>query len=401
MKVKKINISDFDYILPEERIAKHPLPQRDQSKLLIYKKGNIQADTFQNIDRYLTAGSLLLLNNTKVVRARLLFRKESGAMIEVFLIKPLSPTDYALSFSSKTKVVWKCIVGNLKRWKQGALSIPVTPNCVLEAKQVNRLIEGVEIEFTWSDNTLTFAEIIEKIGNVPIPPYLNRASEEIDNYRYQTIYAEPEGSVAAPTAGLHFTPEVFDSLRKINIRPNYITLHVGAGTFKPVTSATLEDHEMHTEHFFVNAEIVRLLEQNQEPVVCVGTTTLRTLESIYWLGVKAYKGLIKGNYYVSQWEPYELSDEVNPKVAYKALLENMKTNGKDTLTATTQIIIAPGYRIKSSDILVTNFHQPRSTLLLLVAAAVGDDWAKIYRYALDNHFRFLSYGDSSLLYINK
>lgn len=401
MKVKKINISDFDYILPEERIAKHPLPKRDQSKLLIYKEGNIQTDTFQNIAKYLSAGSLLLLNNTKVVRARLLFRKESGAAIEVFLIEPVSPTDYALSFSSKTKVVWKCIVGNLKRWKQGALSIAVTQNCILEAKQVNRLTEGVEIEFTWSDNTLTFAGIIEKIGNIPIPPYLNRASEDIDNQRYQTIYAEPEGSVAAPTAGLHFTPEVFDSLRKINIKPRYITLHVGAGTFKPVTSDTLENHEMHTEHFFVSAEILRLLEQNQEPVVCVGTTTLRTLESIYWLGVKAYKGLIKSSYLVSQWEPYELGNEVEPKVAYKALLENMKTNGKDTLTATTQIIIAPGYRIKSSDFLITNFHQPRSTLLLLVAAAIGDDWVKIYRHALDNHFRFLSYGDSSLLYINK
>lgn len=402
MKVKKISITDYDYELPDSRIAKHPLAERDCSKLLIYQNGEITNDTFRNIDQYITPKSLLILNNTKVVRARLRFKKESGATIEVFLIEPIDPSDYALSFSSKKKVVWKCIVGNLKRWKQGELQMGIEgTGGRLVAKQLKRLSEGVEVEFSWNNSSMSFADIVEKCGTMPIPPYLNRESEDIDGYRYQTIYAEPEGSVAAPTAGLHFTPKVFESLSNIHVKPHYITLHVGAGTFKPVTSDTIEDHEMHTEHFFVSLELVRRLYQNSEPVVCVGTTTLRTLESLYWLGVKLKLGKVNGNFNISQWEPYEIDFQINVGEAYKALYEHMKNNGIETLSASTQIIIAPGYEIKTCDALITNFHQPRSTLLLLVAAAVGNDWKKIYQFALDNNFRFLSYGDSSILHINK
>ncbi len=402
MKVKKISITDYDYELPDSRIAKHPLAGRDCSKLLIYQNGEITNDTFRNIDQYITPKSLLILNNTKVVRARLRFKKESGATIEVFLIEPIDPSDYALSFSSKKKVVWKCIVGNLKRWKQGELQMGIEgTGGRLVAKQLKRLSEGVEVEFSWNNSSMSFADIVEKCGTMPIPPYLNRESEDIDGYRYQTIYAEPEGSVAAPTAGLHFTPKVFESLSNIHVKPHYITLHVGAGTFKPVTSDTIEDHEMHTEHFFVSLELVRRLYQNSEPVVCVGTTTLRTLESLYWLGVKLKLGKVNGNFNISQWEPYELDFQIDVGEAYKALYEHMKNNGIETLSASTQIIIAPGYEIKTCDALITNFHQPRSTLLLLVAAAVGNDWKKIYQFALDNNFRFLSYGDSSILHINK
>ncbi|MEY1638251.1 S-adenosylmethionine:tRNA ribosyltransferase-isomerase [Tenuifilum osseticum] len=402
MKVKKISITDYDYELPDSRIAKHPLAERDCSKLLIYQNGEITNDTFRNIDQYITPKSLLILNNTKVVRARLRFKKESGATIEVFLIEPIEPSDYALSFSSKKKVVWKCIVGNLKRWKQGELQMEIEgTGGRLVAKQLKRLSEGVEVEFSWNNSSMSFADIVEKCGTMPIPPYLNRESEDIDGYRYQTIYAEPEGSVAAPTAGLHFTPKVFESLSNIHVKPHYITLHVGAGTFKPVTSDTIEDHEMHTEHFFVSLELVKRLYQNSEPVVCVGTTTLRTLESLYWLGVKLKLGKVNENFNISQWEPYELDFRIDVGEAFKALYEYMASNGIGTLSASTQIIIAPGYEIKTCDALITNFHQPRSTLLLLVAAAVGNDWKKIYQFALDNNFRFLSYGDSSLLHINK
>jgi S-adenosylmethionine:tRNA ribosyltransferase-isomerase len=402
MKVKKISITDYDYELPDSRIAKHPIAERDCSKLLIYQNGEITSDTFHNVAQYITPKSLLILNNTKVVRARLRFKKESGATIEVFLIEPIEPSDYALSFSSKKKVVWKCIVGNLKRWKQGELQMEMEGDGGrLVAKQLSRLSEGVEVEFSWNNSSMSFAEIVEKCGTMPIPPYLNRESEDIDGYRYQTIYAEPEGSVAAPTAGLHFTPKVFKSLGSIHVNPHYITLHVGAGTFKPVTSDTIENHEMHTEHFFVNADLVKKLYHNSEPVVCVGTTTLRTLESLYWLGVKLKLGKLNGNFNISQWEPYELDLQVDVGEAYKALYEHMRNNGIETLSASTQIIIAPGYEIKTCDALITNFHQPRSTLLLLVAAAVGNDWKKIYQFALDNNYRFLSYGDSSLLHINK
>ncbi len=402
MEVKRISITDFDYVLPEERIAKHPLSERDSSKLLIYNKNEIQVDKFYNIAHYLPPKSLLILNNTKVVRARLRFKKESGALIEVFLIEPITPSEYEMSFSSKSNVVWKCIVGNLKRWKQNELQMAIPENGgILTARQIKRLTEGVEVEFSWNNSSLTFAGIVELCGITPIPPYLNRESDDIDTYRYQTIYADPEGSVAAPTAGLHFTPKVFESLSQINIDTHFITLHVGAGTFKPVASATLENHEMHTEHFFVDIETVKKLYQNKEPVVCVGTTTLRAMESIYWLGVKVKEGLLDDSYYVSQWEPYELNSNTMADEAFKALYEYMSEKGISTLTASTQIMIVPGYEIKTCNALITNFHQPRSTLLLLVAAIVGNDWKRIYQYALDHGFRFLSYGDSNLLFVNK
>lgn len=402
MDVKKIRIAEYDYNLPDERIAKHPLEQRDQSKLLVYKDSKITSDFFKNIDSYLPSNSLLILNNTRVVRARLKFTKDTGASIEIFLIEPLEPSDYSLSFSSKKKVTWKCIVGNIKRWKSDTLTLKInsTPH-FLTARMIKRLGEGAEIEFSWTDNSLSFAEIIEQCGKVPIPPYLNRDSEEIDSYRYQTIYAKPEGSVAAPTAGLHFTDNVFSKLKAKGIEPSFVTLHVGAGTFKPVTAETIDCHEMHTEHFFVDIKMVERLWKNTEKVTCVGTTTLRTVESIYWLGVKAAKGLLGSNYFVGQWEPYKLDADIIPKDAFKALYNYMRDKGLEALSASTQIIIAPGYAIKSCDILITNFHQPRSTLLLLVAAAVGKSWKSIYQYALENDFRFLSYGDSSILFVNK
>lgn len=402
MDVKKIRIADYNYSLPDERIAKHPLEKRDQSKLLVYKNSRILSDIFKNIDNYLPNNSMLILNNTRVVRARLKFTKATGANIEIFLIEPVEPSDYTLSFSSKAKVTWKCIVGNIKRWKSDDLQLKISgTSTTLTAKMLRRLSEGAEVEFSWNDSSLSFAEIIELCGKVPIPPYLNRDSEDIDSYRYQTIYAQPEGSVAAPTAGLHFTDEVFTKLKGKGIEPSFVTLHVGAGTFKPVTAETIDGHEMHTEHFFVDIKMVEKLWKSNEKVTCVGTTTLRTVESIYWLGVKAAMGLLGSNFFVGQWEPYELDADIKPKDAFKALYDYMRDKGLEALSASTQIIIAPGYTIKSCDILITNFHQPRSTLLLLVAAAVGESWKSIYQYALENDFRFLSYGDSSILFVNK
>jgi S-adenosylmethionine:tRNA ribosyltransferase-isomerase len=402
MDVKKIRIADYNYSLPDERIAKHPLEKRDQSKLLVYKNSRILSDIFKNIDNYLPNNSMLILNNTRVVRARLKFTKATGANIEIFLIEPVEPSDYTLSFSSKAKVTWKCIVGNIKRWKSDDLQLKISgTSTTLTAKMLRRLSEGAEVEFSWNDSSLSFAEIIELCGKVPIPPYLNRDSEDIDSYRYQTIYAQPEGSVAAPTAGLHFTDEVFKKLKGKGIEPSFVTLHVGAGTFKPVTAETIDGHEMHTEHFFVDIKMVEKLWKSNEKVTCVGTTTLRTVESIYWLGVKAAMGLLGSNFFVGQWEPYELDADIKPKDAFKALYDYMRDKGLEALSASTQIIIAPGYTIKSCDILITNFHQPRSTLLLLVAAAVGESWKSIYQYALENDFRFLSYGDSSILFVNK
>ncbi len=402
MQVKRIRISDYSYELPESRIAKHPLDERDQSKVLVYKSGKIKTDKFQGVSQYLPQNSMLVLNNTRVVRARLKFKKNTGAVIEIFLIEPINPADYALSFTSTTKVIWKCIVGNLKRWKHGDLEMMIgNSNCRLTAKKIGMLTEGLSIEFSWDCKSMFFSEVIEQCGKIPIPPYLNRDSEEIDSTRYQTIYADPAGSVAAPTAGLHFTDKVFADLKLKEIVPNYITLHVGAGTFKPVSSDTLEEHEMHTEHFFVEQKFLEKLITNEHELACVGTTTLRTLESIYWLGVKAITGKLNSSFFISQWEPYEIDADIPPKIAYKALLKYLKELGIETLSATTQIIIVPGYEIKTADILITNFHQPRSTLLLLVAAAVGDDWKKIYQHALEKDFRFLSYGDSNLLYINR
>ena len=399
---ENILISDFDYPLPEDRIAKHPLDERDRSKLLLYKDSSIGEDIFNNISDYLPENSLILFNNTKVVQARLLFKRVTGAQIEVFLLEPIAPSDYVLSFSSTTKVLWKCIVGNLKKWKEEVLQIPIpTTSSTLNAKRINNLSEGIEIELSWDDSSLSFARIVELCGNIPIPPYLNRDAESEDKERYQTIYAKPEGSVAAPTAGLHFTDKIFKSLKDKNIDIEYVTLHVGAGTFKPVKANSISEHEMHTEHFIVKkSTIEKLLNHNGKRVV-VGTTSLRTLESIYWLGVKAIEDKLNEHLVVSQWESYELSQNISIDDALKALKEFMINRNIEYLSASTQILIVPGYRIRMADALITNYHQPKSTLLLLVAAFIGDDWKKVYNYAMSHDFRFLSYGDSSLLIRNE
>jgi S-adenosylmethionine:tRNA ribosyltransferase-isomerase len=396
--VDNILISDFDYRLPDERIAKHPLVERDRSKLLLYNKESIGDDIFINIASYLPENSLVLFNNTKVVQARLLFKRSTGAQIEVFLLEPISPFDYVLSFATTTKVIWKCIVGNLKKWKEEELMMPIPKSkSTLCAKRIRNLTEGIEIELSWNDTSLSFARIVELCGNIPIPPYLNRLADSNDKDRYQTIYARPEGSVAAPTAGLHFTDKVFKSLEKKSIDIEYLTLHVGAGTFKPVKAINIVDHEMHTEHFIVKKSTIQKLLDHKGKRVVVGTTSLRTLESIYWLGVKVIQGKLKEHLVVSQWEPYELPDNICIDDALNALVSYMESKNVDWLSASTQILIVPGYNVRMVDGLITNYHQPKSTLLLLVAAFIGEDWKKVYEYALTNDFRFLSYGDSSLL----
>jgi len=395
-------ISDFNYQLPDDRIAKHPLDERDSSKLLLYKQSSIKEDTFCNIANYLPSNSLLLFNNTKVVQARLLFRRTTGAQIEVFLLEPIAPFDYVLSFANTSNVVWKCIVGNLKKWKEEVLEMPV-PNSstALYAKRIRSLSEGLEIELSWDDKSLSFARIVELCGNIPIPPYLNRDAESEDKERYQTIYAKPEGSVAAPTAGLHFTDKVFKSLKDNSVDVEYITLHVGAGTFKPVKAEKISEHEMHTEHFIINRSTIDNLLSHTGKKVAVGTTTLRTLESMYWIGVKAFEGKLNESPFVSQWEPYELAQNIGLKEALEALRSFLAKRKIDYLAASTQILIIPGYKVRVADALITNYHQPKSTLLLLVAAFIGKDWKRVYEYALTHNFRFLSYGDSSLLMKNE
>ena len=396
-----VYISDFDYPLPEDRIAKHPLDERDGSKLLLYKQSSIEEDIFFNVANHLPSKSLLLFNNTKVVQARLLFKKSTGARIEVFLLEPIAPIDYVLSFGSNTKVVWKCLVGNLKRWKDEVLQMPIQDSTtILYAKKIRNLSEGLEVKLFWDDSSLSFARIVELCGKIPIPPYLNRDVESEDKVRYQTIYAKPEGSVAAPTAGLHFTDNVFASLKNKNIDVEYITLHVGAGTFKPVKAENISGHEMHTEHFLVRKSTIEKLLNHKDKKVVVGTTTLRTLESLYWLGVKAFEDKLNEPLFVSQWEPYELSQNIGANDALEALASYMGKRNIDYLSASTQILIIPGYKVRMADALITNYHQPKSTLLLLVAAFIGEDWKKVYSYALSNDFRFLSYGDSSLLMKN-
>lgn len=400
-QLESIHITDFDYPLPDERIAKHPLDERDKSKLLLYKQSSIDEDIFINIADHLPSNSLILFNNTKVVQARLLFKRVTGAQIEVFLLEPIKPHDYVISFASNSKVVWKCIIGNLKKWKEEVLQMEI-PNSttLLNAKKIQNLTEGVEVEFEWNNQSLSFARIVELCGNIPIPPYLNRDAEQEDKERYQTIYAKPEGSVAAPTAGLHFTANVFELLKNKNFDIEYITLHVGAGTFKPVKAEKINDHEMHTEHFIIKKSTIEKIFEHKGKRVVVGTTSLRTLESMYWLGVKAKEGRLNDQCTVSQWEPYELPQGISVYNAIQALGEYMSSKKLDFLTASTQILIIPGYNIRMADALVTNFHQPKSTLLLLVAAFIGDDWKEVYKYALENGFRFLSYGDSSLLMKN-
>ena len=395
-----IHIADYTYNLPDERIAKYPLENRDASKLLIYRNDNISHTIFSDLPEILPENSLLIFNNSKVIRARLKFRKETGATIEIFCLEPVDPVDVQLAFETTKSVQWKCIVGNAKKWKQGILQKEIKVNgdtVIVQAEKNGQDGQSFIIKFSWGKNNISFADIIENMGTIPIPPYLNRKSEEIDNKRYQTVYSKHKGSVAAPTAGLHFTDDLLRKISASGATIQNITLHVGAGTFKPVQSETIADHEMHTEHFVVEASVVKEILKKKEKLVAVGTTSVRTIESLYWLGVRLLEetDIREG---ISQWDPYNLPDDHSPAEALNALLRYMSENNLTYFNSKTAIIIVPGYRFRLVKTLITNFHQPKSTLLLLIGAFIGDNWKKVYDYALKNDFRFLSYGDSSILF---
>ena len=396
MNLEVLNIKDFDYELPEEYIAKYPLKERDLSKLLIYDHGKISDDIFRNLTDYLDNGTALIANNSKVIPARIIFHKPTGAKIEIFCLEPAGNKDFSTIFSSKKPVRWHVIIGNAKKWKKGSLERRININgkdFVLSAQKIKLDETDNIVEFSWTGD-FSFAEIIEAAGKVPIPPYLRRDTESIDKERYQTVYAKIDGSVAAPTAGLHFTNRVLNELDKKGIKRFEVTLHVSAGTFKPVDSERILDHKMHEEWIVLTKQTLRNLASAKQ-ITAVGTTSLRALESIYWLGVNIKTG--KTSLKVEQWQPYNETSNIDFAEALLHIENFMNTNGLETLTFPTEIIIVPGYKIKSATSIITNFHQPKSTLLLLIAALVGDDWKKIYRHALEKKYRFLSYGDSSLL----
>ena len=406
---QSLSIDEFDYPLPDERIAQHPLSERDASKLLIYRQGEITQSHFSNISSFLPSDSLLLFNDTKVFQARIIFHKSSGARIEIFCLEPAAPTaDYQIAFSNPGECYWKCLVGNNKKWKNGILELPVKVNqkeALLKAEKVTQKGETSIIRFSWEPEHLSFAVILDQSGLVPLPPYIHREADLEDKERYQTIYARLKGSVAAPTAGLHFTDWVFDSLMTKNITSAFVTLHVGAGTFKPVSAATLGEHEMHAEQISISSTVLKQLiaendHSDERKVFPVGTTSMRTIESFYWLGVRIIKKKFDEMHpSVHQWDPYDkdLDTGISMRESMGALLDYITETGSDRLIASTRLIIAPGYRYRIASGLITNFHQPRSTLLLLVSALIGEDWKKVYDYALNNDFRFLSYGDSCLL----
>jgi S-adenosylmethionine:tRNA ribosyltransferase-isomerase len=407
MNPRELEIKNFTYHLPEDRIAKYPLAERDLSKLLVYRDGKISQDVYRNIDDYIPEGSLLVFNNTKVIRARLFFHNASGAKIEIFCLEPAEENSEMASVMSKTASVrWNCMIGRASKWKEKVLKHEAT-DFTLTAELVARTSDAFVVEFKWQPAELTFAEILDRTGMMPIPPYLRRESEEIDFSRYQTLYAKHEGSVAAPTAGLHFTDTVFAKLKAKKISIQEVTLHVGAGTFKPVKSETMQGHEMHAEVIDVKLETIENLLQAEQNIIAVGTTSLRTLETLYWMGAKAKlkPESSLAELEIAQWDVYDetsqilkTSEVLSPREALDALMTWMKRNELQRLVCKTQIMIVPPYRLRMVNALITNFHQPNSTLLLLVAAAVGEEWKNIYDYVLDNDFRFLSYGDGSLLF---
>lgn len=399
---KHIRISEYSYPLPDERIAKFPLSVRDQSKLLVYQQGTISESIFTSLPNYLPQDSLMVFNNTKVIQARLHFRKETGALIEIFCLEPIQPNDYVLNFQQTEQAAWLCMIGNLKKWKDGALQREMTVKglpITLTATRGECKGTSHWIDFRWNNPEVTFADILEVFGELPIPPYLNRETEESDKETYQTVYSKIKGSVAAPTAGLHFTPRVLDALQEKGIDLEELTLHVGAGTFKPVKSEEIEGHEMHTEYISVNRSTLIKLIKHDARAIAVGTTSVRTLESLYHIGVTLANNpeATEEELHVRQWQPYEVSSDIPPVVALQKIVGYLDRHGMEALHTSTQIIIAPGYEYKIVKAMVTNFHQPQSTLLLLVSAFVKGDWRSIYNYALEHDFRFLSYGDSSLL----
>ena len=393
-------INDFSYELPAERIAQFPLEDRAASKLLIYKDGAISESVFRNISDFIPSDSFLVLNNTKVIQARLHFHKYTGALIEIFCLEPHHPE---LNLNLKGSAVWKCFVGNVGKWKEGRLKKTFEHNSIeveIAAEILEREKDYFIVKFQWNDDVLTFENILSDTGMTPLPPYIKRESQEIDKSRYQTVYAKIDGSVAAPTAGLHFTDEILTGLIKKHIDINYITLNVGAGTFKPVKSERIKDHTMHYEKFVVSKKFLKKLRDNKSTLVSVGTTTTRTIESLYWLGVKlsGKKVLSSDDLIIDQWDPYNLKNELDKNESIDVIIQMLDNQEKEYLSAETGMMIAPGYEYKYTDILITNFHLPKSTLLLLIAAFIGDEWKKVYEFALKNNFRFLSYGDCTILF---
>lgn len=403
MDTKQIRISEYNYQLPDERIAKFPIAERDHSKLLVYEHGQISDDVFYHLPKYLPKNSLMVFNNTKVIQARLHFRKETGALIEIFLLEPISPADYEQMFQTVGSCSWSCLVGNLKKWKEGELTRQIDVNgqsFTLRASRRGEHGTGHQIDFEWDAQTVSFSEILEAVGELPIPPYLNRKTQESDKTTYQTVYSKIKGSVAAPTAGLHFTEKVLHEIDACGIDREELTLHVGAGTFKPVKSECIEGHEMHSEFISVRRQTLEKLLQHDASAIAVGTTSVRTLESLYYIGLKLESSpdLSEDELHVSQWEPYEQKGtSISAAQAIQNIVEYLDRHQRSVLNTSTQIIIAPGYEYKIVKVLITNFHQPQSTLLLLVSAFLKGDWRRVYDYALSNDFRFLSYGDSSLL----
>jgi S-adenosylmethionine:tRNA ribosyltransferase-isomerase len=402
-ELKNIKIEDFNYQLPDESIALYPLDKRDESKLLVFKDSNISESNFKFVHDYIPENSLLIFNNTKVIRARINFKRSTGANIEIFCLEPHSPIEYQLSFVQRSECSWKCLVGNLKKWKEAFLEKEIICNgytFTLKAELLERQTNYHIIKFSWNNQDFSFAEVLENAGIIPIPPYINRNVEDKDSSTYQTVYAKHKGSVAAPTAGLHFTENVFEKLKSKNIKTDEITLHVGAGTFKPVSSETIGEHEMHEELFEVSLQTINLLLENISNIVAVGTTSVRTIESLYWLGLKIHNGCIptKKVFLLKQWEAYETEPILTPEQSLVSIKNWLLENKLTHIKAYTQIMIVPSYKFKYIKAIITNFHQPQSTLLLLITALVGEKWKEIYNYALNNDFRFLSYGDSSILF---
>lgn len=419
MDTKHIRIDDYNYCLPDERIAKFPLKERDHSKLLVYNKGKLSDDVFYNLPQYLPKGALMVFNNTRVIQARMHFRKETGALIEVFLMEPAQPVDYEQMFQSTARCSWLCMIGNLKKWKDGALKRDfeikghkLTLSVTMDRSKTIEKSGGTNywVDFEWDAAEVNFAEILDAVGELPIPPYLNRKTEESDKTTYQTVYSKIKGSVAAPTAGLHFTDKVLKDIDAHGITRDEVTLHVGAGTFKPVKTEEIEGHKMHSEYIVVHRHTFERLLQHEGNAIAVGTTSVRTLESLYYIGVKILRNpnATEEELSVEQWEPYDLPhDEAGLVVvdgkpvqvcdSIKAILDYLDRDGLEALHTSTRIIIAPGYVYKIVKMLVTNFHQPKSTLLLLVSAFLKGDWRVVYDYALSHGFRFLSYGDANLL----
>ena len=399
--VQNINIAEYDYPLPDERIAKYPLPERDASKLLVLKDNNISEDHFRSIGEYLPERSVLVFNETKVVRARLQFVKESGAAIEIFCLEPVTGNgDYQLAFSASSPVEWHCLVGNSRRWKEGSLTMSLTIRGIamqLNAERIEKNDAYSLVRFSWEPAEISFADVLEAAGEIPLPPYLHREAEPSDRERYQTVFAKYEGSVAAPTASLHLTKPLIAKLKEMGHTIEEVTLHVGAGTFRPVATDTIGEHEMHSESIIVKRQTIEHLRDNiDRTIIPVGTTSMRTIESVYWIGVMLLEqGYEERNIHVNQWFPYQDRTSLpSAKESLEAILKYLDMHHLDALHATTALMIAPSCPIMITKALITNFHQPKSTLLLLVSAIIGDKWKEAYQFALDHGFRFLSYGDS-------